>query len=270
MHTILAGYVRTDANSGQLSQCIRVFGSILTFRVSARIIAAVVLAYTIFTILITTFLCRPVEFFWLRVPPGRCLPKVTVWFFNSAFGVATDIAVAILPLPVVHRLRVPKRQKHLLMVVFALGGAVCIVTCIRFYSLYASATSEDYTWENPQAALYSNIETSVSIIGGCLPTCKTSGLLRDVTSAYLTSLSDNAFVARYFPGLYRRYAGPQGDPFANIELNDSTQSTRPNVISCARTMSTAGSGRTAGDGPQSHRHPDFYRDSKAAVATLSD
>lgn len=63
------------------------------------------------------------------------------------------------------------------MVVFALGGAVCIVTVIRFYSLYAVTTSDDYHWENPQAALYSNIELSVSIIGGCLPTCTTTALL---------------------------------------------------------------------------------------------
>lgn len=96
-------------------------------------------------------------------------------FFNSSFNVATDIATAILPLPVVKSLNLPRKQRRMLMAVFGLGGAICAVSIIRFYALYAVAVSSDASWDNPQAALYANLEATVGITAACLPTLK--GLL---------------------------------------------------------------------------------------------
>lgn len=113
----------------------------------------------------------------------------------------TDIIVAALPLPVVKSLNLPKRQKCMLMFVFALGGAVCIVTIVRFYALYAVTISDDSSYENAQAALYSNVEAAASIMGSCLPTY-------------------NAFIAKYFPRFYHGSlgGGARSDNIIEIEL----------------------------------------------------
>lgn len=85
----------------------------------------------------------------------------------------TDIAVAVLPLPVIKTLNLPKAQKLALTFVFCLGGITCVVSLMRLQSLYAVSVSEDISWDNPMAALWSNLEVNIGIICSCLPTLKT-------------------------------------------------------------------------------------------------
>ena len=85
----------------------------------------------------------------------------------------TDIAVAVLPLPVIKTLNLPKSQKLALTFVFCLGGITCVVSLMRLQSLYAVSVSEDISWDNPMAALWSNLEVNIGIICSCLPTLKT-------------------------------------------------------------------------------------------------
>ena len=44
------------------------------------------------------------------------------WFCNAVFNIITDIVVCVMPLPVLKDLRLPKKQKYSLLLVFALGG----------------------------------------------------------------------------------------------------------------------------------------------------
>jgi hypothetical protein len=94
-------------------------------------------------------------------------------FTNAALNIMTDIAVAVLPLPVIKTLNLPKSQKLALMFVFCLGGITCIISLMRLQSLYAVSVSEDISWDNPMAALWSNLEVNIGIICSCLPTLKT-------------------------------------------------------------------------------------------------
>jgi len=57
-------------------------------------------------------------------------------FANAGMNIATDIATTALPLPVLHRLQLPKRQKYIVQGVFALGG-------VYVYQLQAKPASTD-------------------------------------------------------------------------------------------------------------------------------
>jgi hypothetical protein len=81
--------------------------------------------------------------------------------------------VAVLPLPVIKTLNLPRAQKLALTFVFCLGGITCVVSLMRLQSLYAVSVSEDISWDNPMAALWSNLEVNIGIICSCLPTLKT-------------------------------------------------------------------------------------------------
>jgi hypothetical protein len=94
-------------------------------------------------------------------------------FTNAALNIVTDIAVAVLPLPVIKTLNLPRAQKLALTFVFCLGGVTCIISLMRLQSLYAVSVSEDISWDNPMAALWSNLEVGIGIICSCLPTLKT-------------------------------------------------------------------------------------------------
>ena len=43
-------------------------------------------------------------------------------FFNASMNIATDVAIAILPLPLIKSLNLPKRSRVALIMVFSLGG----------------------------------------------------------------------------------------------------------------------------------------------------
>lgn len=109
------------------------------------------------------------------------------------------------------------------MAVFALGGSVCLISIIRLYSLYAVTHNHDDTWEDPQASVYSSIETLVAIIAGCLPTY-------------------NAFLAKHFPGLHQRYAMHRNVtpvlPSLDIDAAFPVQDTIPRAGSVSKDMAT--------------------------------
>ena len=51
-------------------------------------------------------------------------------------------------------------------------GSTCIISILRLQSLYVVSVSDDITWDNPLAAIWSSTETNVGIICSCLPTLK--------------------------------------------------------------------------------------------------
>lgn len=66
--------------------------------------------------------CLPTRYIWDPYsPPAKCINYVVFWFFSSLFNTVTSIIVWALPLRVINSLHLPKRQKHWLLAVFALG-----------------------------------------------------------------------------------------------------------------------------------------------------
>lgn len=93
------------------------------------------------------------------------------------------------------------------MSVFGLGGIICLISIIRFHSLYAIAISDDPSWDNPLAALWAVLEATVGIIASCLPTLK-------------------GLVTRYFPNLFSStIAGSRGGGGGgDVELSRASKS----------------------------------------------
>lgn len=83
---------------------------------------AVVIVYTIWTVFGSIFACVPVRAFWDKEQPARCIDQFAMWFTNAAINILTDFAIIILPMPVIQNLNLAKRQKQLLIGIFAIGG----------------------------------------------------------------------------------------------------------------------------------------------------
>ncbi|KAF1941328.1 hypothetical protein EJ02DRAFT_206185 [Clathrospora elynae] len=151
------------------------------FQIMCWIIMAVVIAYTVWTVLGSIFACVPVRAFWTK-EKASCLNQYAMWFTNASINIATDFAIIILPIPVIRNLSLGKRQKIGLIAIFAVGGLVCIVSILRLQSLIAISNSLDPTYDNPPAATMSSVEINVGIICSCLP------LLRPLFSRWLPSV----------------------------------------------------------------------------------
>ena len=67
-----------------VAQCLRVFGSIRKFQITCWVLAAFLVVYILYTVLITVFLCSPTAFFWdFDIRHGKCLPRLPVWYAHN-------------------------------------------------------------------------------------------------------------------------------------------------------------------------------------------
>lgn len=91
---------------------------------------------------------------------------------TSDIEICPPPARRLLTLQLVNGLQMRRKEKRVVQFVLCLGFFVCIVSCVRFYGLYAIAVTEDPSHDNPQVAVLSNVEASVCIIASCVPTLK--------------------------------------------------------------------------------------------------
>ena len=176
-------------------------------RVAIWIMMGIVVAYGIGTVFDSIFLCTPVRGFWNRKAPGvKCVDELRVWYANAVINIIMDVAIVVLPMPALHSLSISKGRKLAVMALFALGllyvipspralpfankfHSVTITSVIRLYSIHEVANSEDVTWDNVGAAVWSCVESNVGIICACLPASRPLysilvGRRRPVTSSH--------------------------------------------------------------------------------------
>lgn len=89
-------------------------------------------AWMITTVFAILFQCTPFEFNWdTTIPGGHCINIGQFALVTSILNVLTDVAILILPLPLVFQLKVSKQKQWNLAFLFALGGGACVVGITR-------------------------------------------------------------------------------------------------------------------------------------------
>ncbi|KAJ1329646.1 hypothetical protein MN608_06382 [Microdochium nivale] len=115
--------------------------------------------------------CLPVS---IIVPSmaNSCLDTLPIWYFSSGMSMATDMLIFCIPIPSVLKLQLPLRQRIMVLGIFCLGFFVCIISVYRMLTLKAGVISQDPSWDNIGAAIWSCIELNISIIASSLPTLR--------------------------------------------------------------------------------------------------
>ncbi|KAK0929657.1 hypothetical protein LTR29_016984 [Friedmanniomyces endolithicus] len=147
-----------------LLQYLRIFPQ-REFRVACFALMGFTLVYSNWTFWSQVFFCKPIAAYWDfdLMADGKCFDRGLVWFMNAGINIVSDIAVAALPLPMLKQLRIQRRPKIALMVVFGLGGFTCIVSILRLESIYAASHSpKDISYNSSLAALWSSLEWVLS------------------------------------------------------------------------------------------------------------
>lgn len=66
-------------------------------------------------------ICRPIQFFWDKtIPGGTCMSQQLSGALNGAFGALGDVLILCLPIYMVWQLRLNRRKKAALSLVFLL------------------------------------------------------------------------------------------------------------------------------------------------------
>ncbi|PGH02019.1 hypothetical protein AJ79_07757 [Helicocarpus griseus UAMH5409] len=143
------------------------------FRIVVNIVFTFVFLYFIASVIANILECRPVARIWDKTVEGQCFNLTGHWIANAVSTSSTDIATLILPMPVIHRLCLPRKQKYGLMCIFALGLFVCVVSLIRLPTLYPASRAKDQSAGTIMACLWTMLEANLSIICACLPMLRT-------------------------------------------------------------------------------------------------
>jgi hypothetical protein len=86
-----------------------------------RLLLAAIAVIGLWMVLSSFLFCIPVEAFWeTRISTRECLPQ-QVWYLNAALQITTDVVIVVFPMPVLGRLRVSKRERAAMVVVFGVG-----------------------------------------------------------------------------------------------------------------------------------------------------
>ncbi|TVY14212.1 L-fucose-proton symporter [Lachnellula arida] len=201
--SILVFYLRMSKNT----QSILRIASYITLGIVN--VAGVVLTF------LNLFQCSPVRAAYdPSMSQGQCLSIVTLYLCSAPVNIITDLAILVLPIPVLTGMRLPQRQKTILVLTFALGIFVSIVDVVRIYYLQQASsdqtatheqlgTASDFPYNASTAFMWSAVEVNVGIICACIPTLKPlitrilPSMLRDLSETrtdkdYCLSQLDNA------------------------------------------------------------------------------
>ena len=117
--------------------------SILLFvhRIVARgrtvnIVYILYVAVTLFGItsfLLYTFQCSPVRAFWSYgyTGPRKCLSVLAVLYFNAIGNALLDVAILLLPMPDLLSIQINRRDKTVVIGIFAVGGIATLASIVR-------------------------------------------------------------------------------------------------------------------------------------------
>ncbi|WVR06693.1 hypothetical protein IAU60_003725 [Kwoniella sp. DSM 27419] len=151
----------------------------------ASVATMVVVALTgVICTLIVIFQCRPVHAAWSYDPNAKCIDVISLYLSSAPINILTDLAILLLPLPILTSLRMEFRQKVVLVTTFVVGGFVTIVDVVRIAYLQQALKSErllgqsttvsgnarfsQSTYYISFALMWSSIESSVGLMCCCV------------------------------------------------------------------------------------------------------
>ncbi|WWC63015.1 uncharacterized protein I303_105613 [Kwoniella dejecticola CBS 10117] len=151
----------------------------------------VTLAGTVCTF-IAIFQCRPISAAWATGTLGdtdaddtdaQCIDVIALFLSSAPVNILTDLAILLLPLPILTSLRMEMRQKVALIATFLVGGFVTVVDIVRIAYLQQALKAEriygdhgelnantqfgDFTFYISFSIMWSFIEISVGLMCSC-------------------------------------------------------------------------------------------------------
>jgi hypothetical protein len=128
--------------------------------------------------------CIPIDAFWHRTKPGKCLNFNIFSLIIGIFDILLDVCILLLPVRAVLFLQMPMRTKVMVLGIFLLGGFGIITNILRVVYQYQP---NGYYVNFTKAETWSVIHAAVAILCACLPTYKP---LRDVLGKFVFTIRD--------------------------------------------------------------------------------
>lgn len=84
-------------------------------------LGSIIMMWATSQVIVAVFSCTPIQKFWQPELEGYCMSNQPFWYINAGGNIMTDLAILIMPLPVLKNLQLHKKQKYFLLGIFSLG-----------------------------------------------------------------------------------------------------------------------------------------------------
>ncbi|RDL32029.1 uncharacterized protein BP5553_09431 [Venustampulla echinocandica] len=190
---------------------LRVFSTKI-YRYGAFFIGAMLIVAWIVSFILQMAMCSPFEKLWDKSLPGKCLNEFQIFIWFGIPHIVTDVAIIILPLPLIWRLQTTTNQKIGLTLTFLTGSVGIITSIIRFAVFLKLADPElDLSWTGLDVVMWTTIEPGVYLIAACLPS------LRPLLNPFFRDLGEFDF--RGIRGRFRNNKVEDGNFNGNFNGN---------------------------------------------------
>lgn len=153
-------------------------------------------AWMFTTVFAISFQCIPIEYNWdMTIDGGHCINIGQLALVTSVLNVITDVAILVLPLPLVWKLNVTRQRRWGLIILFALGGGACVVGITRAGYIGDLNATVDPTCKFPPAENIPALPTNIQI-GDNVPAAYLSAI--EVLAGFLVACIPS------YPVLFRR------------------------------------------------------------------
>jgi hypothetical protein len=117
-----------------------------TFRFICWATVAFVMATIVSCVVAGVFQCNPIAFAWDKtIPGGTCFNVTALFYANAGLNILQDVFIYVLPMKMLWEVQIPRKQKIALIIVFVVGGFVCVTGMLRLDSLRTASISKDPT-----------------------------------------------------------------------------------------------------------------------------
>ncbi|KAL4883894.1 hypothetical protein BJY04DRAFT_215786 [Aspergillus karnatakaensis] len=159
-----------------------IFRSETIFRYICYACIAFQVSWGISVTLSSLLLCRPLKINWYPTIPGDCGSTKAHYLSMHIINLLLYVIVGLLPVPMLWKLRMKRRKKIEIAIMFGLGTAICIITIFRIDTVN-DLVDDDITYTTTSLSVFTILETLLGVILASLP------LLRPILDRILGSRS---------------------------------------------------------------------------------
>ncbi|KAI4867285.1 hypothetical protein F4820DRAFT_414403 [Hypoxylon rubiginosum] len=139
------------------------------FRFTCYSCIAVIACYSLTAAFVESLACRPLQGIVDESLDAECYDSYPAYIALSSLNIGIDVIILLLPIPLVLRMQLPKRQKVSIILLFATGIVVCAVALKRVTYIPVLEASEDYDWDAVPDMILCFIEVNFGIICASVP-----------------------------------------------------------------------------------------------------
>ncbi|KAI0376974.1 hypothetical protein F5Y04DRAFT_292308 [Hypomontagnella monticulosa] len=179
--------------AAKISICLfyrRIF-SVRQYRIQSIILIGISTMWLIGAFVANFCICIPVDLFWHRMKPGRCLNFNQFYLSTGIIETFIDALILALPIRAVFQVQLPLKTKFVVSGIFLLGGFTVITNILRIYYGYQPNA---YYVSFKLAELWLVIHIAVAILCACLPVYKP---LRALANQLLVRIRDRYYSLRF-------------------------------------------------------------------------